>query len=63
MILMSDVSLQSIFFMEKPVTSNDFKCLMILMSDVNLQLILSWIFFMEKPVTLNDFKCFDDFDV
>ena len=26
MILMSNVSLQSIFFMEKPVTSKDFKC-------------------------------------
>ena len=59
MILMSNDSLQSIFVMEKPVTSKDFKCLMILMSDVSLQSI----FLMEKPVTSKDFKCFDDFDV
>ena len=58
MILMSDVSLQLIFFMEKPVTSKISSDLMILISDVSSQLI----FFMEKPVTSKDFKWFDDFD-
>ena len=59
MILMSDVSLQLIFFMENPVTSKDVKCF----DDLDFYVSLQSIFFMENPVTSKDFKCFDDLDV
>ena len=72
MILMSDVSLQSIIFMEKPVTSNDFKwfddfdvecqfAIDILLGKTRI-VSLQLIFCMVKPVTSKDFKRFDDFD-
>ena len=59
MIWMSHVSLQSIFSMEKPVTSKDFKRFGDL--DVSCQFAID--IFDGKPVTSKDFKRFDDLDV